>query len=125
MAHFARVDENGIVVDVIKVSNSNAPDPAPDVSEPAGQEMIAEWSLNDSRLQGTWIQTSYSGSFRKQYAGFGYRYDAVADVFIEPQPFPSWTLDSNFDWQPPIAKPTASGRWVWDETTTTWVAVEQ
>ena len=65
-------------------------------------------------------RTSYNNNIRKQYAGIGYSYDAEADVFIAPRPFASWSLDENFDWQAPVARPE-EGFWMWDEDTTTWV----
>jgi hypothetical protein len=68
-------------------------------------------------------RTSYNDRIRKQYAGVGYSYDAVADVFITPQPFASWSLDENFDWQPPVSYPS-EGNWYWDESNLTWVADE-
>lgn len=58
-------------------------------------------------------------TLRKQYAGIGYTYDAVADVFIAPKPYLSWSLDANFDWQAPTPMPT-EGFWIWDELTLTW-----
>lgn len=122
MAHFAKIDESGLVVDCVVISNEDAPDPAPSNSEPLGQAFIATLAQNDPRLAGVWIQTSYSGSFRKQYAGIGFTYDLAADVFISPQPYPSWSLDFNYDWQPPIPKPT-EGEWYWDETTLSWVEI--
>ena len=65
-------------------------------------------------------RTSYNHRIRKQYCGVGYSYDPVADVFITPQPFVSWSLDENFDWQPPTPRPT-EGFWYWDEATLTWI----
>jgi hypothetical protein len=65
-------------------------------------------------------RTSYNGNIRKQYAGIGYSYDPVADVFIAPQPYPSWSLDANYDWQPPTPMPIESF-WLWDEETLSWV----
>lgn len=123
MAHFAKLDSNSIIIDVIVVDNTHAPDPAPSVSEPLGQQYIATMSANDERLMGRFVQTSYHGNFRKQYCGPGFRYDAEADVFIAPQPFPSWTLDANHDWQPPTPMPTEGGPWVWDEESASWVEV--
>lgn len=119
MAYFAEIDNDGIVLQVISISNADAPDPAPSNSEPMGQTFIADVL----RLPGTWIQTSYSGRIRKQYCGPGFRYDAVADVFIAPQPFPSWTLDANHDWQPPTPMPSEGGPWLWDEPSLSWVEV--
>lgn len=108
MAHFARV-EDGVVTQVLVVS---------DADEHRGQDFLA----NDLGLGGNWIQTSYNHNFRKQYAGIGFNYDADADVFIAPQPYPSWSLDQNFDWQPPTPMPT-EGFWSWDEPSLSWVEV--
>lgn len=111
MAHFARINEANVVVEVLVV---------PDAQEHRGQEFLA----NDLGLGGTWIQTSYNNRIRKQYAGAGYTYDPIADVFITPQPFPSWTLDENHDWQPPTPMPV-EGRWYWDEQTISWVEITE
>ena len=118
MAHFAQI-QNGIVTEVIGVSNDDAPDPYPE-SEAIGQAFIASLGL-----EGVWKQTSYHGTFRAHYAGIGYTYDADADVFIPPQPYPSWTLDESWNWQPPIPYPDDDGMYAWDEDTQTWVAVQQ
>ena len=117
MAHFAEVDANNVVLRVIVVANADAPDPAPSNSEPLGRQYLASIGLD-----GNWVQTSYNGSFRKQYAGPGYTYIPEADVFIRPQPYPSWTLDANYDWQPPTARPE-EGRWFWDESTQAWIGL--
>ena len=106
MAHFARI-ENNLVTEILVVSND---------LEHRGAEFLA----NDLGLGGIWIQTSYNNNFRKQYAGIGYTYDAVNDVFIAPQPYPSWSLDENFDWQPPTPMPT-EGVWYWDEDSLSWL----
>lgn len=119
MAYFAQIDEDGTVLQVISVSNTDAPDPAPSHSEPLGQAFIA----NVLGLPGEWRQTSYHGNFRKQYCGPGYTYDADADVFIAPQPFPSWSLDADHDWQPPTPMPTEGGPWIWDEESLSWIEV--
>jgi hypothetical protein len=116
MAYFAQIDEDGTVLQVLSVSNADAPDPAPEHSEPLGQAFIASLGL-----EGVYRQTSYHGSFRKQYAPIGGRYLADADVFIWPQPYPSWTLDANHDWQPPTPMPAEGGPWYWDEDTLSWV----
>ena len=65
-------------------------------------------------------RTSYNGNIRKQYAGIGYSYDPLADVFIAPQPYPSWSLDAEHNWQAPTPRPT-EGFWEWDEATLNWV----
>tara|TARA_R110002051_G_C8467917_1_gene459535 strand:+ start:68 stop:406 length:339 start_codon:yes stop_codon:yes gene_type:complete len=108
MSHFAKV-EDGIVTDVT----------------------VAEQDFID-RLEGTWIQTSYntyggvhseSGTpLRKNYAGIGYIYDAVRDVFYAPQPFASWTLnETTCQWDSPVAYPDDGKLYTWDEETTNWV----
>lgn len=109
MAHFARVDADNKVIDVLVV---------PDEQENRGEEFLRD----DLQLGGRWIQTSYNNRIRKQYAGIGFTYNPTADVFIAPQPFPSWTLDANNDWIPPTPKPT-EGRWYWDEQTVSWVEI--
>lgn len=106
MAHFARINKDNIVVEVVVV---------PDNEEIRGHEYLAI----DLGLGGVWIQTSYNNNIRKQFAGIGYRYDSDADVFVAPQPFPSWTLDENYDWQPPTPKP--DGDYVWNEATQEWI----
>lgn len=107
MAHFAEIDENNVVTRVLVVDNS---------LEHRGADFLA----NDLNLGGIWIQTSYNNNIRKQYAGIGFTFDSVSDVFIAPQPFKSWTLDSNFDWQPPIEKPDGEF-WRWDEPSLSWL----
>jgi hypothetical protein len=119
MASFAQIDETNTVIQVIGISNQICGEPTlvfPD-TDSAGRAFIA----NTLNLNGTWLQTSYNGSFRGCYAGVGYTYDAVADAFVAPQPFPSWSLDSNHDWQPPTPKP--EGDWLWDESELSWVEV--
>ena len=104
MAHFAELDSDNKVKRVVVVGN--------DVETAAGplgeNDMHVDgetWCVNFFG-GGTWKQTSYNNNFRKQYAGIGYRYDTAKDKFIMPQPFASWSLDDNDDWQPPIANPT-------------------
>lgn len=116
MAYFAQLGENNFVLRVINVSNNDAPDPAPAHSEPLGQAFIADVL----RLPGEWRQTSYNGNFRKQFAGIGWRYDIDADVFVAPQPYPSWTLDADHDWQPPVPYPTGAGLYIWNEQIQDW-----
>lgn len=110
MAYFAQINDQNLVISVLAV---------PDNQEHRGQEFLAD----DLGLGGTWIQTSYNNRIRKQYAGIGYTYDATADVFVAPQPYPSWTLDDNHDWQPPIPYPNGDGFFIWDETAQNWMSV--
>jgi len=118
MAHFAKV-ENSLVTQVIVISNDVCGEPTLDFpeTEALGQTFIAD----TLKLEGTWKQTSLNNNFRGTYAGIGYTYDADADVFIVPQPFPSWTLDANHDWQPPTPKP--EGDYSWNEEELEWVAI--
>jgi hypothetical protein len=104
MSHFAQIDENNIVIQVIV----------------AEQDFIDSGAVGDPSK---WIQTSYNNNFRKQYAGIGYIYDAQADVFISPQPFPSWTLDSDYDWEPPVPYPNDGKCYIWDEEIINWLEV--
>jgi hypothetical protein len=115
MAHFAKLDENNIVLEVNVVNNAVL-DPADE--EGSGIVFLTEWSGGYTN----WKQTSYNGTFRKQYCGIGYRYDPVADVFIAPQPYPSWSLDADHDWQAPTPRPT-EGQWYWDEEDLEWVEI--
>lgn len=121
MAHFVKLNENDVVVDAIVIDNEHAPDPAPSNSEPSGVAYIATLAEEDERLLGRWIQTSYSGSFRGKYAGIGDWYLSEHDRFIYGPPFPSWWLDANFIWQPPIPEPDDSGSWAWNEDEQSWV----
>jgi hypothetical protein len=110
MAHYAFLDENNIVTEVITGRN-----------EDEIVEGISDWEEAYGAIRGqTCKRTSYNNNIRKQYAGIGYSYDPVADVFIAPQPYPSWSLDENFDWQPPTPRPEGFG-WLWDEATLSWV----
>ena len=110
MSHWAEIDKDNKVIRVLVGDNN----------DPLGDEGY-QWLINN--LGGTWIKTSYNNRIRKQFASIGYTYDANADVFIEPKPYPSWTLDSNFDWQPPTPKPI-TGFWLWDEENLMWQSLE-
>ena len=104
MSHFAKLDSNNIVENVIV----------------AEQDFINSGAVGDSFL---WIQTSYNGNFRGHFAAIGDTWDKVNEVFISPQPFPSWTLGADFTWNAPIAYPTDGLRYDWDEDTTSWVEI--
>jgi hypothetical protein len=118
MAHFAKLDDANVVVDVIVVSNetlNNLPFPE---SEPVGVAFLTEWSGGYTN----WKQTSYNGNFRKNFAGIGYTYDAVLDAFIAPKPYPSWLLNTETcQWQAPIPYPTDGKIYSWNEETQQWV----
>jgi hypothetical protein len=91
----------------------------PDNQEHRGQEFCAD----DLGLGGTWVQTSYTGSMRKNYAGQGMTFDRKRDAFIAPQPYPSWTLnEQTCQWEAPVAYPTDGIVYEWDEETIDWKA---
>ena len=124
MAHFARIDENNVVQQVIVVANKDTADADDNELESIGVAFCQKL------LGGNWKQTSYNGNFRKHYAGIGYTYDADLDAFIPPKPFPSWTLDDNCNWQAPVPMPADAGTgeppkmYLWDEAAGDWVLVE-
>jgi hypothetical protein len=84
MAHFARIDASSIVVEVIVINNADCGGGDFPDSEPIGQAFITGPHPDALALDGEWLQTSYSGSFRGCYAGKGFSYDPVADVFVPP-----------------------------------------
>jgi len=111
MAHFAQIDENNIVTQVLVV---------PDNAEDRGQDYLA----NDLGLGGTWVQTSYNNRIRKNYAGVGFTYDAVRDAFIAPKPFDSWVLNEDTcRWEAPVAYPTDGVMYKWNEDKKDWEAI--
>jgi hypothetical protein len=115
MAHFAKLDSNNIVTQVVVVNNDVLLKADNTESELKGKQF-----LNSLFGQAEWVQTSYNGTFRKKYAGVGDTYDETNNVFIAPQPFVSWSLDENFDWQPPTPYPTDGNNYQWNEETQTW-----
>jgi hypothetical protein len=119
MAHYAFLDENNIVTEVI-------------VGKDEGEEGI-DWEKRYGEFRGqTCKQTSYNTHenkhpngkpFRKNYAGIGFSYDAVRDAFIPPKPYPSWLLnEETCTWKPPIPSPVSDGtkRYYWNEETQVW-----
>lgn len=112
MSHFAELDENNIVLQVV-VGDNNAPN--------EGYDWIVE------NLGGRWVQTSYNATIRKHFAGVGFTYDEERDAFIPPKDFDSWILDEETcNWVPPIPYPTETAEgfiYVWDEATISWTLV--
>jgi hypothetical protein len=102
MSHFAKINSSNIVTEVIV----------------AEKDFINSGAVGDEFL---WVQTSYNGNFRGKYASVGATWDKVNEVFISPQPFPSWTLDADFTWNAPATMPTDGLMYEWDEDTTSWV----
>jgi hypothetical protein len=123
MAHFAKLDENNVVTEVIVVHNNELMD--------NGQELEANGiAFCQSLFGGNWKQTSYNGNIRKNYAGIGYTYDAGRDAFIPPKPYASWVLvEETCRWKAPVDIPADAGtgeppkRYSWDEATTSWKEV--
>lgn len=121
MAHFAKLDDNNVVIDVNSVSNdviNNLPFPE---SEPVGIQFLTEWSGGYTN----WKQTSYNANFRKNYAGLEYTYDANLNAFIPPKPFSSWLLETNTcQWQAPVSYPNDGKQYIWGETTQSWIIIK-
>ena len=105
MAHFAKIDNNNLVTQVIV----------------AEQDFINSGAVGDSFL---WVQTSYNKNFRKNYAGVGDTYDKTRDAFIAPKPYASWILvEDTCQWTAPTAMPDDGKIYNWNEDTTNWVEV--
>jgi hypothetical protein len=117
MAYFAKLGTGGVVEQVIVVDDGIA------TSELEGVDYLNALYKTDD----VWKQTypdELGVSKRKQYAGIDFRYDSELDIFIKPQPYPSWIIDENNDWQPPIPRPEPmeDASWFWDEDNESWVA---
>ena len=118
MAHFAKIDENNVVTQVIVVANSDTSDASGVEKEHIGAAFC------EKLFGGTWKQTSYNGNMRKNYAGIGFTYNADIDAFVPPQPFASWTLNNDTaQWEAPVAMPDDGGLYSWNEETTSWDVV--
>jgi hypothetical protein len=110
MAHYAFLDENNIVTQVIVGRN-----------EDEVVDGISDWEKYYGELMGQrCVRTSYNNNIRKQYAGIGFSYDSTADVFVSPQPYPSWSLDENHDWESPTPYPQDGAHYWWDEELLKW-----
>ena len=121
MAHFAKIGLNNIVTDVLVVANRETMDSNGVEHESIGVEFLKTLTGHE-----TWIQTSYNGNIRKNYAGVGYTYDSQRDAFIPPKPYPSWTLvEETCNWTAPVAMPTDEKKYSWDEATTSWIQVNK
>jgi hypothetical protein len=117
MAHFAQIDENNIVQQVIVVHNNELLDKNGDENENLGSQFCS------NLLVGNWLQTSYNRTIRKNYAGVGDTYDADRDAFYGPQPYPSWTLnEDSCIWEAPTSYPADGAIYKWNESTTSWDA---
>jgi len=146
MAHFCELDENGKVLKVVVVDNADCikdsmkvehPGVALDIRSVSGdtiskEDTIVEWedeakgvTFCENLLGGRWVQTSYNNNIRRRYAGIGYTYDKDRDAFIAPQPYKSWSLDKESDWQPPTPRPDDDKLYSWDEDKLEWVVEER
>jgi hypothetical protein len=124
MAHYAFINSENIVVKVITGVDETETQTDTDGTVVGGSSEAWEaFYASQPWHEGlTCKRTSYNNTIRKQYAGIGFTYDTEADVFVVPKPFPSWTLDSNHDWQAPVARP-AEGMWSWNEEPLAWVEI--
>jgi hypothetical protein len=124
MAHYAELDSNNVVKQVIVVSNA-------DTSTAQGEEKESIGiAFCERLLGGTWVKTSYNAKIRKNYAGIGFTYDKDRDAFIPPKPYASWVLnETTCLWDSPVAYPTDVGTpealkfYQWNEPTQTWELV--
>jgi hypothetical protein len=118
MAHFAELDETNIVKQVIVVHNNELLDENNVEQEQKGIDFCV------AHYGGTWIQTSYNGTIRKNYAGIGSTYDPIRDAFIAPKPYPSWILNEDTcQLEAPVPYPTDGKFYTWDEETTSWIEI--
>lgn len=121
MAHFAQIDNNGIVQQVLVVVNEVIMDENGNESEQIGIDFLK--GLYGEHTQ--WVQTSYNGSFRKNYASAGYTYDSERDAFIQPKPWNSWILnEETCRWEPPVPIPDETQPYTWNEDNLEWVLLE-
>ena len=119
MAHFAQI-ENNLVTQVIVVANNEILDELGNESEVIGTQFCTDL------LGGTWVQTSYNGNIRKNYAGIGDTYDTTRDAFIAPQPYPSWSLNEDTcRYEAPTTYPTDGIMYIWNEPTTSWILITE
>lgn len=135
MAHFAelksKIDPTGFTTDTHKVVDRIVV-VANDIPANGGylgdndMHIDGETWCSNFFKGGIWKQTSYNGNFRKQYAGVDFVYDESKDKFLLPQPYASWTLDSNDDWQAPVTYPTnrENKNISWDEDNLRWIATD-
>lgn len=118
MAHYAELDENNVVKQIIVVHNNELLDEDGNESEQKGLDFVA------AHYPGTWLRTSFNRNIRANYAMVGGTYDPETDRFIDVKPFPSWVLNNDVKWEPPMPKPVEEGKlFVWDEPTLSWVEV--
>lgn len=121
MAYFAQLDENKIVLQVISVAND-------ELKDENGIEQESKGIAFCKQLFGEntdWLQTSFNNRIRGVFASVDYYYDSSVDRFIPPKPYPSWVLDSEYNWQPPLPYPTDGKKYEWDEESVNYVEITQ
>jgi len=120
MAHFAQLNENNQVTQVIVVNNDILVDSNGQELEQLGIDFCHSTFGQDTE----WVQTSYNANFRKHYASIGDTYDSSRDAFIAPQPYPSWNLnETTCVWQPPIPYPADGKMYTWNEAELNWLNI--
>lgn len=118
MAHFAQLNDQNIVLQVIVIHNNDCLDDMGMESETKGIEFC------NSLITGNWVQTSYNANIRKNYAGIGFTYDQQRDAFIAPKPFSSWILnETTCQWDAPVTYPNDGKIYTWNEETVQWIEV--
>lgn len=128
MAHYALINKDNIVVQVITGVDEDVIQVDTDGTEVGGSSEVWEqfYASQPQFIGLTCKRTSYNGNIRVNYAGIGYKYDKDFDVFIEPQLYPSWKLNyTTFKWEAPVAKPedVEGYKWIWSEINKEWVQV--
>lgn len=117
MAHFAQLDDNNIVETIVVIDNNILEDDTENENEQQGIDYLKGIYGNNTN----WKQTSFNNNIRKEYAGIGFTYDEVNDIFIRPKPYESWTLNSDFEWVAEIEDPnTPNAEYIWDEENNNW-----
>lgn len=119
MAHFAELDESNVVINVIYIHNVDCLDQNGNESEEVGINFLR----NLFGVNRRYVQTSYNNNIRRDYARIGGFYDPVKDIFVGQQPYPSWTLNQDSYWEPPIPFPDDGEVYNWDEENQQWVLV--
>ena len=119
MAHFAELNENNVVLRVVVIDNKDTAD-----AHGVEKEHIGA-ALCERLFGGRWVQTSYNGNKRKNYAGIGYTFDEQRDAFIAPKARPTWVLnEETCRWEAPVPMPEDGSLYVWDDETVSWKAQE-
>lgn len=119
MAHFAELGTDNIVLRVVVIHNNECLDENGQESEAKGAEFCREL------FGGNWVQTSYNGNIRKNYAGIGFVYDPVRNAFIAPKPYESWVInEETCQWVAPTPYPDDGKQYYWDETSTSWIEIK-